>query len=98
MTRATKRAAVIVAHPCDDSLTTAAANAAGGGLVAAGFDVTTIDLYAIGFDAVKHLLLCRVERRPPRLDMAIYPYLPRARVETTSARSYMRLLTGGAAA
>ena len=57
-----------------------------------------IRLGAIGFDAVKHLLLCRVERRPPRLDMAIYPYLPRARVETTSARSYMRLLTGGAAA
>ena len=57
-----------------------------------------LQMGAIGFDAVKHLLLCRVERRPPRLDMAIYPYLPRARVETTSARSYMRLLTGGAAA
>ena len=52
-----------------------------------------LDIGAIGFDAVKHLLLCRVERRPPRLDMAIYPYLPRARVETTSARSYMRLLS-----
>jgi hypothetical protein len=23
----------------------------------------------IGFDAVKHLVLCRIERRPPRLDM-----------------------------
>jgi len=23
---------------------------------------------AIGFDAVKHLVLCRIERRPPRLD------------------------------
>jgi hypothetical protein len=32
-----------------------------------------LDIGAIGFDAVKHLLLCRVERRPPRLDMAIYP-------------------------
>jgi hypothetical protein len=30
---------------------------------------------AIGFDAVKHLVLCRIERRPPRLDMTIYPYL-----------------------
>ena len=29
-----------------------------------------------GFDAVKHLVLCRIERRPPRLDLAIYPYLP----------------------
>jgi len=55
-----------------------------------------LDMGAIGFDAVKHLVLCRVERRPPRLDMAIYPYLPRARVETTSARSYMRLLSGDA--
>jgi hypothetical protein len=24
---------------------------------------------AIGFDAVKHLVLCRIERRPPRLDL-----------------------------
>ena len=46
---------------------------------------------AIGFDAVKHLVLCRNERRPPRLDMAIYPYLPKATVTTTSARSYMDL-------
>jgi transposase len=49
---------------------------------------------AIGFDAVKHLVLCRIERRPPRLDMNIYPYLPRATVTTTTARSYMELLVG----
>jgi transposase len=49
---------------------------------------------AIGFDAVKHLVLCRIERRPPRLDLTIYPYLPRATVATTSARTYMDLLTG----
>jgi transposase len=48
---------------------------------------------AIGFDAVKHLVLCRIERRPPRLDLTIYPYLPRATVATTSARTYMELLT-----
>ena len=52
---------------------------------------------AIGFDAVKHLVLCRMERRPPRLDMSIYPYLPKATVATTSARSYMELLAGEAA-
>jgi hypothetical protein len=51
---------------------------------------------AIGFDAVKHLALCRIERRPPRLDMTIYPYLPRAVVATTSAKAYMGLLTGAA--
>jgi transposase len=49
---------------------------------------------AIGFDAVKHLVLCRIERRPPRLDLTIYPYLPRAIVATTSARTYMELLSG----
>jgi transposase len=48
----------------------------------------------IGFDAVKHLVLCRIERRPPRLDLTVYPYLPRAHVTTTSAKAYMDLLTG----
>ena len=52
-------------------------------------------LGAIGFDAVKHLVLCRVEHRPPRLDLDVYPYLPRARVETTSAKAYLRLLSDG---
>ena len=51
---------------------------------------------AIGFDAVKHLLLCRIERRPPRLDMKVYPYLPRAHVAMTSAKTYLTLLTGAA--
>src|SRR5277367_5379235 len=49
---------------------------------------------AIGFDAVKHLVLCRIERRPPRLDLTVYPYLPRARVATTSAKAYLDLLAG----
>ena len=52
---------------------------------------------AVGFDAVKHLVLCRIERRPPRLDMTIYPYLPKATVAATLARSYMDLLAGVAA-
>ena len=49
----------------------------------------------IGFDAVKHLVLCRIERRPPRLDMTVYPYLPKAHVAATSATDYMALLSGG---
>jgi transposase len=53
-----------------------------------------IDRGAVGLDAIKHLVLCRIERRPPRLDLAIYPYLPRASVRTTSACDYMGLLTG----
>src|SRR5499433_3467138 len=51
---------------------------------------------AIGFDAVKHLVLCRIERRPPRLDMTVYPYLPQAHVAMTSAKTYLGLLTGAA--
>src|SRR6056297_3038835 len=56
-----------------------------------------LKLVAVGFDAVKHLVLCQVERRPPKLDLDIYPYLPRANVGTTSAASYMSLLSGDAA-
>ena len=51
-------------------------------------------LGAIGYDAVKLLVLCRIEHRPPRLNMDVYPYLPRARVATTAAANYMSLLTG----
>src|SRR5436305_2544635 len=51
---------------------------------------------AIGFDAVKHLVLCRIERRPPRLDMTIYLYLSRSTVATTSARAYLDLCMGAA--
>ena len=53
-----------------------------------------LKLGAIGFDAVKHLLLCRIERRPPRLNLQIYPYLPKAHVQTTSAAAYLELLGG----
>ena len=51
---------------------------------------------AIGFDAVKHLVLYRIERRPPRLDLTVYPYLPKAKVATTSAKAYLDLLAGAA--
>ena len=54
-------------------------------------------LSAISFDAVKHLVLCRLEGRPPRLDLELYPYLPKAMVSTTSTRDYMSLLSRRAA-
>ena len=50
-------------------------------------------LQAISFDAVKHLLLCRLERKPPRLDVEKYPHLPLAHVAMTSAEDYSSLLT-----
>ena len=49
-------------------------------------------LGTISFDAVRHLLLCRIERRPPRLDMDNYPHLPLAQVRATQAADYMTLL------
>ena len=56
-----------------------------------------LELGTIGFDAVRHLLLCRIERRPPRLDLQNYPHLPLAEVRTTQASDYMALLEGAAA-
>jgi len=51
-----------------------------------------LKLGAISFDAVRHLLLCHIERRPPRLDMENYPHLSRAEVRTMQAADYMTLL------
>lgn len=47
---------------------------------------------AIAFDAVKHLLLCALERRPPKLDLENYPHLPVAEVALTRAVDYQVLL------
>jgi transposase len=56
-----------------------------------------IRLGTASFDAVKQLILCRIERRPPRLDLSAYPYLPKANVGTTRAADYAALLQGEAA-
>jgi hypothetical protein len=55
---------------------------------------TALRMGAVGIDAIKHLVLCQVERRSPKLDLDVYPYLPRANVGTTSASSYMCLMAG----
>src|ERR1700730_15397308 len=51
-------------------------------------------LSAISFDAVKMLLLARLENRPARLDLTVYPYLPAATVGTTDPRAYLGLIAG----
>jgi transposase len=56
-----------------------------------------IRLGAPGFDAIKQLILCRIERRPPRLDVTAYPYLPKANVGLTRAADYAVLMPGRAA-
>jgi transposase len=53
-------------------------------------------LRAIGFDAVKHLVLCALDRRPPKLDLENYPHLPSAEVALTRASDYQALLSGSA--
>jgi hypothetical protein len=55
--------------------------------------VDALHLGTIGFDAVKDLLLCRIDQRPPRLDLENYPHLPLADVQTTQAADYMALLS-----
>ena len=56
-----------------------------------------IRLGAISFDAVKQLVIAKVEHRPANLDLGHYPYLPAANVKTTSAADYMVLVSGRAA-
>ena len=55
-----------------------------------------LGLRTISFGAVKHLVLCRIEGRPRRLDLEMYPHLPRVTVTTTSTSDYMALLPVGA--
>ena len=56
-----------------------------------------IHLGAIGYDAVRQIVLARIERRPAKLDLTAYPYLPGADVRTTRAADYTALLREGAA-
>ena len=53
-------------------------------------------LRAISFDAVKHLVLCAIERKPPKLDLENYPHLPATEVAMTKATDYQSLLSEAA--
>jgi transposase len=50
-------------------------------------------LQAISFDAVKHLVLCRIEHKPAHLNVEQYPHLPIAQVATTASTDYLSLLS-----
>jgi hypothetical protein len=56
-----------------------------------------IHLGAISFDAVKQLILAKLECRTANLDLVDYPYLPAANVKMTAAADYMVLVSGRAA-
>jgi transposase len=57
-----------------------------------------LHLGAISFDAVKMLLLARLENRPTRLDLTLYPHLPLANVAVTDPRAYLGLIAAPQAA
>ena len=56
---------------------------------------------AVGFKTaaglVHELMEARDEKRPPRLDLTAYPYLPKANVGATRAADYAALLERAAA-
>ena len=54
-----------------------------------------LSLRAISLDAVKHLVLCAIEQRPPKLDLENYPHLSVAHVALTRAADYQTLLPAG---
>lgn len=49
-------------------------------------------LGVLSFDAIKHLVLCAIEQRPPKLDLTLYPYLPSVSVGMTDTADYLSLL------
>jgi len=65
--------------------------------VVAAAVLEAIHLGAIGFDAVKQIVLARIERRPAKLDLAAYPYLPTTDVRTTRTADYAALIQERAA-
>jgi hypothetical protein len=65
--------------------------------IVANAPLDAIRLNATGFDAVKRLVVARVERRPVHLDPTAYPYLPAPCVKTTSAADCAVLVSGRAA-
>jgi transposase len=65
--------------------------------IVVGAALEAIRLNAIGFDAVKQLVIAKVENRPARLDLGAYPYLPTPNVKITSAADYLALVSKEAA-
>ena len=65
--------------------------------IVVGAALEAIRLGAISFDAVKQLVIAKVENRPARLDLSAYPYLPAPNVATTSPADYLALVSREAA-
>ena len=48
-----------------------------------------LDPGPIGFDATKHLLLSKIEGKPARVSITLYPHLPRITVNKISPKDYI---------
>jgi transposase len=53
-----------------------------------------LNLGVVEFEVIRHLLLCKIDHRPPHLNMMDYPHLPTVIVKTTQAMDYNQLLGG----
>lgn len=51
-----------------------------------------LKLGVFNIESIKHLLLCRLDKRPPDLNMKEYPHLPNVSVQMTRSQDYGQLL------
>ena len=54
--------------------------------------IQAMSMSAISYEAIRMLVLCQKEHLPPKLDLDVYPFLPKATVGKTQTSSYMTLL------
>ena len=53
-----------------------------------------IQMGVLSYDGIKHLVLCQVEEKPPRLNLLSLPAVPSVRVAQTKVSSYQQLMGG----
>ena len=51
-----------------------------------------LNLGAARLDAIRHLILCRLDHRPAKLDLLDFPHIPAMAVKSTNAKDYSQLL------
>ena len=51
-----------------------------------------LNLGAARLDAIRHLILCRLDHRPAKLDLLDFPHIPAITVKSTNAKDYSQLL------
>lgn len=51
-----------------------------------------LNLGAARIDAIRHLILCRLDNRPAKLNLVDFPHIPAIAVKSTNAKDYSQLL------